>query len=163
MQKNCHGRKIWLVEVAFLFTRQYSPVCIRASSTGPLCVYAEYKFCSRSLNFVKQLGSFEDKGDKWNAFLLIYCHLQITEGLRTKWCVRYKPCLNCNVLPIQRSGQLPRYQWFGLKFLPVCNGCSSDDLFDEQFSCLYPSRFQTILLFLLQMVLRSQCNIDKRY
>lgn len=86
---------------------------------GPLCVSAEYKFCSRSLNFVKQLGSFEDKGDKWNAFLLIYCHLQITEGLRTKWCVRCKPLpINCNVLPNQRSGQL-QYQWFRVQFLPV--------------------------------------------
>lgn len=131
-KKICHGRKIWLVEVAFLFTRQYSPVCIRASSTGLLCVSAEYKFCSRSLNFVKQLGSFEDKGDKWNAFLLIYCHLQITEGLRTKWCVRYKPCLNCNY---KSKGVVSSNCINDLvcNFFLLCNGCSPVDLFDEQF------------------------------
>lgn len=100
---------------------------------GPLCVSAEYKFCSRSLNFVKQLGSFEDKGDKWNAFLLIYCHLQITEGLRTKWCVRCKPLpINCNVLPNQGVVS-SNINDFVCNFFLLCNGCSSVDLFDEQF------------------------------
>lgn len=129
MQKICHGRKIWLVELVLLFTCQYSRVCIRASSAGAsVCIcwvqvlFKKFKLCQTTWFW-----------DKWNAFLLIYCHLQITEGLRTKWCVRCKPLpINCNVLPNQGVVS-SNINDFVCNFFLLCNGCSSVDLFDEQF------------------------------